>query len=313
MKSIKYMMMFLASLFTISSYGYWAYHDKDKDGHYCCTTIKSIPAEKVMKYLNDGYIVSLEKPLPDCDDNNPLVWNRVKLYKDADGDKYIDDWEDMKIECWNNSSWPDPTYIRLEDALGRKDCDPTDNTKWRFVGLKVDADGDKYVVGPRVRMCIGTNPPEGYIFDYEGLGMDCDDSDPTVWRSNTYFYYIKECHPTHKKICYGNTPPDPAIYSLTPLPDCEELGLKSGTPVGYNVYPNPASDKINIIATENWKERAELKLVDPFGRVVKTLNVPSLIKDQTVSMVTADLKPGIYRLTVKRGELIESKAIAVKL
>jgi hypothetical protein len=49
------------------------------------------------------------------------------------------------------------------------------------------------------------------------------------------------------------------------------------------------------------------------ARVVRTLQVPNAVKGQTFTFNTTDLKPGIYQLTIRRGEMIESKTIAVKL
>ena len=89
--------------------------------------------------------------------------------------------------------------------------------------------------------------------------------------------------------------------------------ISTGVELEFSIYPNPVRDQLNIVPNDGWNQRVEIKLIDQYARVVRTLQVSSAVKGQTFTINTTDLKPGIYQLTIRRGELIESKTIAVKL
>jgi len=79
------------------------------------------------------------------------------------------------------------------------------------------------------------------------------------------------------------------------------------------VFPNPVYDRLNIAAEEGWTNQAEIRLIDPYARVVKMIRTPNAVKGQVFTLFTGDLKPGIYQLTFRNGEVTESRTIAVKL
>jgi hypothetical protein len=118
-----------------------------------------------------------------------------------------------------------------------------------------------------------------------------------VWRT-----YCKKGTPPGKNysVCGGDEPSD-----------CGD-GLV-GADLTYSVYPNPVNDRLNITPNENWNNRVEIRLVDQFGRVARVVNNPSVVKGQAITINTGDLKPGIYNLTIKNGELMATKKIGVKL
>lgn len=294
----------------------------------------------------------------DCDDSDPLIFRWVSLYEDKDNDGYRDGGEQRV--CWNYTPWPVPGFIigtqskgvdeknnfidcdldpnghiakllykdegdfwvngqgewkcvfpdmipagfiTPQQIKGRPDCAPDDPTKWREEWLLPDPDGDKHVPTGTVAVkeCIG-NIPAGKMLVAERLGTnDCDPFDGTKWRNVCIFdHYINTNQWVNTTVCWGGDP--------HPL----ECGIfQPGAE--FTVYPNPVADRLNINPAANWNERAEIKLVDQYARVVRTLVVPNAVKGQTFTINTSDLKPGLYQLTIRRGEMVESRTIAVKL
>lgn len=187
--------------------------------------------------------------------------------------------------------------ISLKQRLGYRDCNDNDATVWVTMGLYFDNDGDGRVNGGTTAFCVGLPPtyPAKYIPKSAVLSFqDCDDFNPLVWRT-----ICKSGYPgANYEVCVGNE-----------VSDCGT----TAPPLAYSVYPNPVTDRLNITPNENWNDRVEIRLVDQFGRVARVVNNPSAVKGQAISINTGDLKPGIYNLTIKNGELMATKQIGVKL
>jgi Secretion system C-terminal sorting domain len=214
-------------------------------------------------------------------------------YWDNDGDGHASKMRQIpaeKITIYINAGW------FVVDHKPAMDCDDTNDLIFHYVKAWVDNDGDKHGVS-YVQMCIGSILPPGYTYDADLLSTaDCDDTNPLVWRS-----YCKKTPGGNITVCGGNEPSDCGV--VAPAID----------PLTYSVYPNPVTDRLNITPNENWNNRVEIRLVDQFGRVARVVNNPSAVKGQAISINTGDLKPGIYNLTIKNGELMATKQIGVKL
>ncbi len=190
-------------------------------------------------------------------------------------------------------------------GCGPIDCDPTDPNKWRRVKVYEDLDGDGHATRT-VTVCIGADPPPGHSEGPLPIG-DCNPNDPSRWRLACVSIPVpgKPKQWTNSTMCVGILPPPGTWFCGDPPPPTPEII--------FTVYPNPVSDRLNITPNANWNERAEVKLVDQYARVVRTLVVPNAVKGQTFTINTTGLKPGLYQLTIRRGELVESRTIAVKL
>lgn len=351
MKTIKFLLMMLG-LVSFSAMAtpatFWAYIDNDHDGH--ASKLQMIAPEEMSTFLSRGWHISPDKPPIDCDDTNDMLFNNTKLWVDNDGDKYANDYalicmgttvpsgyikteEKLGADCddadplvWRNlkvfkdtdgDKWAGdagtpmcvgvtpPGFVSINDVLGYNDCDDNDPLVWRVVGLLYDGDGDLYVVKgtPLTPTCMGLTPPAKYILPETRKGIsDCNDADPTVWRG-VCAKPIGSLGP-NVSLCIGDAFP-PGYGPCVPPPEAD--------PATFSVYPNPATDRIFLTPEQGRNERVVISLVDPFGRTVRTMNSASAIKGQRITIPTGDLKPGIYKLTVKCGDLLETKSIAIKL
>jgi hypothetical protein len=75
---------------------------------------------------------------------------------------------------------------------------------------------------------------------------------------------------------------------------------------GLNVYPNPASDVINV--TLNKEVTATINVVDVTGKVVKT----STINGTTTSINTAGLSSGVYYVNITDGTSVSTEKVVIK-
>jgi len=286
-----------------------------------------------------GYIIFQLSNGHDPDDNNPSKVRTITIYKDSDGDG----WTTASKQHNHNEPLPGGWTT---DKKGSGDCAPTDPSKWRKITIWDDGDKDG-VSGPQSKLsdCIGNEIPEGWL-EFESDPWDCDLINPKFWTQKEVFpdpdgdFHVPMGTVTILK-CSGETAPPGYIFPSQRLGshDCapgdgtkwrnvcvkgnpnttECVGAVNPNPCGtgssieYTVYPNPVSARLNISPTANWNEKVEIKLVDQYGRVLRSMQVPNGVKGQTFSFNTADLKPGIYQLIIRRGEIIESKTIAVKL
>lgn len=143
----------------------------------------------------------------------------------------------------------------------------------------------------------------GWIDQSKCIGFDNCPNDPNAHR-RACVRPAGSCR-GNMSMCVGDGPP----------PGMEFCGTTRCGPRGgiVEVFPNPVYDRLNIAAEEGWTDQAEIRLIDPYARVVKMIRTPNAVKGQVFTLFTGDLKPGIYQLTFRNGEVTESRTIAVKL
>lgn len=291
------------------------YTDKDGDGWVIgppedfCPASEALPAGKILAKDVKGY--------NDCNDNDREVFQLVLLGIDMDHDGYKNGTEMICIGYIIPSGY---TSLPAKD-----DCNDYDSEVFQLVLLGIDKDNDGCHAGTE-KVCMGISVPSGYTRlpardDYDDNNRnicskdsdndgysddnDCAPYNPLAWR----WELVREYY------CDGYKPKQFNNYTMcigkdTVLP-C--IPKPAGPESDFSVYPNPVRDQLNIVPNDGWNQLVEIKLVDEFGRVAKALKAQAALKGQTISINTSTLKPGIYRLIIQRGELIESKTIAVKL
>ena len=105
---------------------------------------------------------------------------------------------------------------------------------------------------------------------------------------------------------YGCLVPGCQLISGTSDPISENSSLES--PI--KIYPNPASDMINVLIRTNLSSKATLHLLDEKGHELDSWH--TFEKGATYIIPTDDLIPGIYIMTLTDGgNLIESEKIII--
>jgi hypothetical protein len=79
-----------------------------------------------------------------------------------------------------------------------------------------------------------------------------------------------------------------------------------------NVFPNPASDQINIAVTVAQNTFARISITDAHGRVVKAWTENYYTGENRASIDSKDIVPGMYFLQVKTDEEVVVKRVMVK-
>ncbi|MEN9323885.1 MAG: hypothetical protein RL699_1665 [Bacteroidota bacterium] len=193
---------------------YSFYVDADGDGVgsasanlVCSTSSSDVPS---------GYALTNT----DCDDTDALVWRSSDLYVDADNDGYSLTANTTSV-CYGSTV---PAGY-LASTLG-VDCNDTDASVWRSAALYVDADNDGYSLSAdaTATVCYGSTVPTGYLAST--LGVDCDDTDASVWRSAALYVdadndgYSLSADAT-ATVCYGSTVPAGYLASTLGV-DCND-------------------------------------------------------------------------------------------
>jgi len=82
--------------------------------------------------------------------------------------------------------------------------------------------------------------------------------------------------------------------------------------LGIIIYPNPASDQINISYNIPTDLNTKLYLLDERGRTIRTLSTGRKSKGiYEESINVSDLAIGIYYVSLRAGDLSETKAIVI--
>ncbi|MEW7290073.1 cellulase family glycosylhydrolase [Aquimarina sp. 2304DJ70-9] len=97
----------------------------------------------------------------------------------------------------------------------------------------------------------------------------------------------------------------------TTAPTCEGLpqGQSSLTGLSVKTFPNPVQDKL-VISGKNLLNGARINLVDITGRVLRTVNVQSKVKQ--IELNTSDLISGLYFVKLYQNKKTETKQIIKK-
>jgi hypothetical protein len=117
----------------------------------------------------------------DCDDADPYKWHRSDFAsRDRDGDGY--GIAEAGIWCGQGTL---PAGMSANSTPPQLvDCDDTDASRWRFMAIYRDADGDGIGGGSASRECIGNVPRDGYrLTGYDPLD---DPNDPLALSTSTF-------------------------------------------------------------------------------------------------------------------------------
>jgi hypothetical protein len=88
-------------------------------------------------------------------------------------------------------------------------------------------------------------------------------------------------------------------------------GVNELNQVGMDVYPNPASDVVNV-KFEGKGGNYEIAITDLAGRTISTQNVANAEGAQNVAISVNDLKAGNYIVTVKTEGAVSTQKVVIK-
>lgn len=82
--------------------------------------------------------------------------------------------------------------------------------------------------------------------------------------------------------------------------------------VGFNVYPVPASDRINIQLGENAKDKTDVVITDLTGRIIYTNQFDGSFTGQVLTINSSDFAEGLYLLNVFSANSKSTSKIMIK-
>lgn len=111
---------------------------------------------------------------------------------------------------------------------------------------------------------------------------------------------------THANGIYSAT-----ITSVNDIVTVRDLPAPASMDV--TIYPNPASDNLNIRYTLDRASDVEILILDELGRIVRTTRRDNVAPgENTESMEISDLAAGMYYVRLNAGDIIETKGIIVQ-
>lgn len=127
--------------------------------------------------------------------------------------------------------------------------------------------------------------------------------------STRYKVYVRYKCPTgtRKSAWVAKTKVTPACLTQ-PENNVNSLVASMADPV-LNIFPNPASDEVNISYQSDKTELASLYIINSLGQLVSTNTIPT--QGETYKLNTSDLVPGFYWITVQQGEITKSTKLII--
>jgi len=89
------------------------------------------------------------------------------------------------------------------------------------------------------------------------------------------------------------------------------LGINELDVVSFNVFPNPATDVVNVVFEANNSDY-EVAIMDLQGRVVSSQNHTSLSGTQTITFPIAEVAKGSYIVSITSNGVSTSKNVVIK-
>lgn len=119
---------------------------------------------------------------------------------------------------------------------------------------------------------------------------------------------------TFSQACFANISTDAGTCDYGELAQHPTLDIPFDIQTlerGFEVYPNPVKDELNIRLYPDTQQKLQLIMTNNLGQVVRVKQVDNA--DQTIQINVADLTPGMYMVSLKVGEdEIQTKKVIVK-
>lgn len=136
---------------------------------------------------------------------------------------------------------------------------------------------------------------------YFGDGSVSNQANPTHIYAQTGTYTVK-------LIATNPCGTDTIIHTLI-LTGIDEVNPAM---IGFNSYPNPANDMVNIIINSTKEEPSLIQLTDVTGRIIQSINHESVIGENQFQMNLSGVSKGVYMMTLKMGNANLSTKLLVQ-
>lgn len=99
-----------------------------------------------------------------------------------------------------------------------------------------------------------------------------------------------------------------SVNDIVTVPDLEHQAS-----LQVSLYPNPATDVVNIRYSLEKAEDAEIVILEELGRMIRAVkHENSVVGDQIEQVNISDLAPGVYYVRLTAGEIVETKGLIVQ-
>lgn len=99
-----------------------------------------------------------------------------------------------------------------------------------------------------------------------------------------------------------------SVNDIVTIPEVEQ-----SLTLGMNVYPNPATDVLNIKYTLEKASDVEIVILDELGRMIRAVQKDQMgVGEQTAQINIADLPAGVYYIRMVAGDVVETKGLIVQ-
>lgn len=99
-----------------------------------------------------------------------------------------------------------------------------------------------------------------------------------------------------------------SVNDIVTVPEVEQ-----SMTLGMHVFPNPATDVVNIKYTLDKASKVEIVVLDELGRIVRAVQSGQMgMGEQSTQVNISDLTPGVYYVRMVAGEIVESKGLIVQ-
>lgn len=141
------------------------------------------------------------------------------------------------------------------------------------------------------------------IEETDSLSWNFGDGSPAVSGTNVSHVYTENGTYQVVVTLYN----DCDSTKISKVVKCTTLGVDELTNASLSVYPNPTSDKLNIVLASEVMVR-EMKLINALGQIVYT---NARLNENTIVLNVADYPSGIYVVSVQTDEGIYTKKVDI--
>ncbi len=183
---------------------------------------------------------------------------------------------------------------------------------------------DEVTVNEGPKTCDFTYAPD-YAFGYYGMKLEPMDGSGKVGAQTgvKYTWVIENGGSKNGNTIQHNFIKDGTynvtMYALINNSTCEcsktktvvmnRAAVKSFESVGVMVYPNPATDVVNIAMKESFGSEVKVNITNVSGAMVRTIKASN---NGLLSINTADITSGVYMITVSSGNNVFTQKLVVE-